>query len=1181
MNDQALQGVLQTGPRQPADAAVRAQALDPAQSFIVQAPAGSGKTELLIRRLLVLLASVDAPEEIVALTFTRKAAGEMRARVIEALERAADDTPPDSAHERDTWTLARAALARDAACGWQLAATPGRLRIQTIDGLCAMLVRRLPLLSRLGGMPALEDEPEPLYREAARATLGLLEDGTPEQSAAVATLLLHLDNRSGAVENLLVTMLAKRDQWLRHVAQPVATGDRALLEAALGRVRREAFAQVAALAGPVGGRLVTLAAWAADNLPPDSDARLAACRGLAALPGEDDAAAAHWLGLADLLLTKSGEWRKAANAAIGFPPPSGATDAALKRRLEQAKREFADLMADCARVDGLCDALAALGTLPPARYDDTQWEVLSAVLAVLRLAAAQLDLVFAARGACDFTAVAQGAREALGTAEAPSDLLLSLDARIRHLLIDEFQDTSLSQFDLLLRLTAGWSAGDGRTLFLVGDPMQSIYRFREAEVGLFLRARRHGVGALRPVPLRLSTNFRSTRGVVEWVNAAFAQVLPAHEDVARGAVPFEPATVWHEDAAGARPAVTMHALIDADPTHEAQRVVEVVRQARSADTQASIAVLVRGRAHLAQIVPALRTAGVALRAVEIEPLRERPVVLDLLALTRALRHPADRIAWLAVLRAPWCGLTLADLHVLAGDAGHRPLWSLLADGERRARLSDDGRARVEALIAALAPAIDGARRASLRDAVEGAWLRLGGADCLRAPRDLDDAHAYLDLLAAVEQAADVADLDDLDARMDKLFAAPDPLAADLRPVEVMTIHKAKGLEWDVVIVPGLQRRPGSGDTPLLLWAELPRAAADDAADDARDDTELADLVLATVGATGAARDPVHAWIGRRERERERLETGRLLYVAATRAARHLHLFGTAATAERKGGIELATPGADTLLGALWPAVQRTFESAFAQRTAQAAQAATDAAAPADASADASAVDPRLWRLPPAALPQPDDPRLGTLAWRADAPPDSARMPVPFSWAGETVRLVGTVVHRWLQRIAGDLPAWPVERIDALAPHLERDLATAGVPAAERAAAVQRAAQALKNTLTDARGRWLLMPRTADAQAVSELKLTGLDAGGLVNVAIDRSFIDGGVRWIVDYKTGTHEGAGIEAFLDAEVERYRDQLARYARLMAALGPQPVRCALYFPLLSAWRELDPDAGDGSTS
>ncbi|MCU0951320.1 MAG: UvrD-helicase domain-containing protein, partial [Burkholderiaceae bacterium] len=578
-----------------------------------------------------------------------------------------------------------------------------------------------------------------------------------------------------------------------------------------------------ALLGPVGARVVTLAAWAADNLPQDSAARLAACRGLAALPGHDAAAAAHWLGLADLLLTKSGEWRKRADIGIGFPAPSGTSDPALKRRYEQAKKEFTELLADCARVDGLCEALAALADLPPATYDGDQWQVLSAAMTVLRLAAAQLDLVFAARGACDFTAVAQGAREALGTPQAPSDLLLSLDARLRHLLIDEFQDTSLSQFDLLLRLTAGWSADDGRTLFLVGDPMQSIYRFREAEVGLFLRARRAGVGSLRPAPLRLSTNFRSTRGVVEWVNAALARVLPAHEDIARGAVPFEPATVWHEDASGAPTAVRVHALVDTDAAAEARCVVDAIAQARRAMPAATVAVLVRGRAHLAQIVPALRSAGLALRAVDIEPLRERPVVLDLLALTRALRHPADRIAWLALLRAPWCGLTLADLHALAGDAPRRPLWSLLNDAERRDRLSDDGRARAEALVAALGPAIEHARRASLRDTVEGAWLRLGGADCLRAARDLDDAQAYLDLLAAVEQGADLPALDELDARMEKLFAAPDAAVPGVLPVEVMTIHKAKGLEWDVVIVPGLHRRPRSGEAPLLRWAELPHA----------------------------------------------------------------------------------------------------------------------------------------------------------------------------------------------------------------------------------------------------------------------------------------------------------------------------------------------------------------------
>jgi len=1134
----------------PADADERARALDPRTSFIVQAPAGSGKTELLIRRLLVLLAQVDAPEEVIALTFTRKAAAEMRTRVLAALAGARDAPPPDPAHERQTWQLARAALARDAERGWDLLEQPARLRIQTLDGLCASLVRRLPLQSRLGAVPVVADDPDSLYRAAARATLAMLEEATPAQAQALGTVLAHLDNRGDRLETLLIAMLRRRDQWLRSVVPHDPEHDRERLQAGLRAVRGAAFARARAAAAPVGGRLVSLAAWAAGHLEPGSGSALGACRDLAALPGDGEDAAAPWLGLVELLLTKDdhGAWRKAVNKNQGFPPQSAARSAEDKRRLGAAQQEFAALVEDCAACPGLLAALNALRRLPPPVYDDAQWPVLGAAAQVLRLAAAQLELEFATRSECDFVAVAQAALAALGAEQAPTDLLLALDARIRHLLVDEFQDTSVSQFELLRRLTAGWSAGDGRTLFLVGDPMQSIYRFREAEVGLFLRARSQGVGALALTPLRLSTNFRSERGIVDWINAAFARVFPAQEDIARGAVAFEPATHWQPQAA---PAVSVHAWVGADDAAEAARVAAIVRQARNERPQATIAVLVRARAHLAQIVPALRAEGLALRAVEIETLRQRPIVLDLLALARALRHPADRIAWLAVLRAPWCGLAVADLHALAQADRRRPLWALMTDEAVAAGLSDDGRTRLAAAAEALRPALADLRRGTLRDAVEGAWLRLGGADCLRAPRDLADAQAFLELLAGVEEAADLPDLEALEAAMQRLFAAPDPVAA--QAIELMTIHKAKGLEFDVVIVPGLHRRARTDEPPLLALAELAAASG-------------ADLVLGAIAAAGEDRDPVHGWICDFERERQRLESARLLYVAATRARRRLHLLAAARRRDGADGAALAPPAKDTLLAPLWPVVAAEFEAALARAQADAPPPLPVAATPLP--------DQRTWRRAQPLTLRADDARLAGIDWRASAPAVSAQRPPEFSWAGETLRLVGTVVHRWLQRLARDgAEHWPAARLAACAGALERDLALAGVPPPQLATALRRAQTALANTLADARGQWLLRRRCESAQAASELRLTGIDGGQRIDIAVDRSFVEDGVRWVVDYKTGLHEGAGREQFLDNEVARYREQLARYARLVAALGPQPVRCALYFPLLGGWREWAP--------
>ena len=189
-------------------------------SFIVEAPAGAGKTELLTQRYLRLLAVVDAPEEIIAITFTNKAAGEMRSRIAESLELARAGTLPEQPHKRITFELARAALARSGERGWQIETQPGRLRLTTIDALCASLARQMPLLSRFGAQPAVADEAKRHYEEAARRALDHLEDrgdrgenGGREHADAVAIALTHLDNDVARLARLLAEILAKREQW--------------------------------------------------------------------------------------------------------------------------------------------------------------------------------------------------------------------------------------------------------------------------------------------------------------------------------------------------------------------------------------------------------------------------------------------------------------------------------------------------------------------------------------------------------------------------------------------------------------------------------------------------------------------------------------------------------------------------------------------------------------------------------------------------------------------------------------------------------------------------------------------------------------------------------------------------------------------------------------------------------
>src|SRR5438034_292449 len=173
-------------------------------------------------------------------------------------------------------------------------------------------------------------------------------------------------------------------------------------------------------------------------------------------------------------------------------------------------------------------------------------------------------------------------------------------------------------------------------------------------------------------------------------------------------------------------------------------------------------------------------------------------------------------------------------------------------------------------------------------------------------------------------------------------------------------------------------------------------------------------------------------------------------------------------------------------------------------------------------------------------------------------PDCSR-PVP----GTSARASCT----WLQP-APELPTG--EQLEAQREAVLRRLRRAGVPEGERADAADLVLTALARTLADERGRWIL--GAGHPEAHSELALTGLIAGRLRSVVIDRCFVDeAGTRWVIDYKSSRHEGGALESFLDQEMQRYQGQLSGYVELARALGPQPVRAALYFPLLGAFREL----------
>jgi len=1108
------------------DQAQRLAAIDPTRSCIVQAPAGSGKTELLIQRILSLLASVEQPEELLAITFTRKAAGEMKARLLDALSLAASGVVPESAHARQTITLATAVLAADRRHGWALVGNPARLQVQTIDSFCALLSRRMPYLSRFGLNPRLSDTPAELYRQAVEPLLARLEADDPE---ALGCLLRQVDNRLSTLRDLLVQLLGRRDQWLRHLFDVGAETARPKLEAGLKRYIDDVLAAVSAgLGASELDELVVLARFAAASHP---DTVLAArLQALAGVPPADAAAVTDWQALLSLLLTSAGGLRRTVDARCGFPAGKDDTSRAMKRRM----LELLERLRESSGLDTLLQH--ALG-LPEPVYAEPQWQVLQALIGLLPQAVVELQAVFRQRGEVDFIEIAVAARQALGRVDAPEELLLQLDSRLRHILVDEFQDTSYGQYELLLLLTSGWERGDGRTLFVVGDPMQSIYRFREAEVGLYLRARSHGLDTVALQPLHLSANFRSCAELVDWFNSAFTALFPAREDEVRGAVPYASAVAILPGFDGL--AVRIQPQPERDDVAEAQAILAIVRQALAADDSSTVAVLLRARSHAPAIIAVLKAAGLRFQAQEIDLLGERPVVQDLRALTRALLHLGDRVCWLALLRGPWCGLLLGDLLGVCEQAGKSgTIWSALGEGQSQPGLfafSDDGQRRLARIVPVLEQALRRRGSLPLRQLVESTWVALGGPACVDAA-GLADARRFLALLDEIDEGGDLPSLDFLDERLEGLYAAVDP-EADGR-LQLMTIHKAKGLEFDTVILPGLGRGVRRGDRPLLRWLEHP-------------DYEL--LLAPIPPSDGSDEGATYKAIGRLQQEKDDYELLRLFYVAVTRARRQLHLLGHLPT-NAKGE---PSPESGSLFAAGWPALE------------DAACAALEQAEPAAAEQLSKDVEPApLRRLPgdwtPPKLPRWQLPGLAEPARASDA----AALDAAGFWFPGPARLIGVTVHAWLERIANDgIGKWEVARLKTLQPLLRRELAVAGVAAARLDAAVGQVLTCLKQALASQRGRWLLQ---AHPQAASEYALHGVIDGRTVHAVVDRTFVDAGCRWVIDYKTSSpEEGESIEAFLAREADRYRPQLQLYLQLFAAYDPDAALCGgLYFPMIDGW-------------
>ena len=1064
-----------------ADRYARDLAQDPGLSFLVEAPAGSGKTALLTTRFLRLLTVVERPEAVVALTFTRKAAGEMKDRVVTALRDAQSGTEPNEEYRRELILLAREVIARDEQLNWRLLENPNVLQIQTIDSLCAALTREMPLQAALGGVPRVREHADELYLLAARRTLTSLATGAPAMKDVFRGVLAHFESDLGRLEKQIASMLSRREQWLDLFERNEITRD---------LVEQSVRDQVES---------VLKSAWSLwpENIP-------------GRIPPEVERLE-QWKRFADLHLLKG---KKEARRGSCF---AAALDA--EPLFVEALHRTRDEM--------------------PLTVDDGQWELIHNFAVMLVVAARELRAQFQDYGEVDFTEITQAAILALGTPESPTDLLYRLDYRIEHLLIDEFQDTSVSQYRLVEALTREWSLGDNKTLFVVGDPMQSIYGFRQAEVGLFLDAAKGRLGRVALERLLLTANFRSTRAITEWVNAQMSAVMTV-DDRDNGAVCFRSAEA-QRTGEGDPPVFQAFFGSDAGEA-EAEWIARLARQ--KLEEGQKVAVLVRARSHVVEILRAFRRAeggAVPYEAVEIDPLEEQQHILDVLSIARAILHVGDRVSWLACLRAPWCGLSLGDLSALAEGSPDHTILELLEDVDRVAALSPEGRLRAARCGEILRSAVECAGRRPIRELVEAAWLELGGPATLTGAEQHEDVEVLLELLDEFDDGGMIRDFSLIEARFEYLFARA---RTGGNRVQVMTIHGAKGLEFDTVILPQLQRAGASGDTPLLAWTEVRQAGG------------RSRILLAGLPRKGEP-DALYNLVNDCARRKEKNEEARLFYVALTRAKNELYL--SACLEEKAGGSTYSLPNFQSPLRRyIWSFAKPLTDQAWTRY--------------------AHSREPQLTLFQTA--PPASSLRRLPIGWRAPTPapaidvaldPERRIASAPrlsYEWVEDITRHVGIIVHDYLRRFAEDgLSRWSSSRIEDERLSIESELRRMGTATASLGKAAGRVTQALSNLIASEQARWLL---GSHAEANNEWPVSGFLNGQLMNATIDRTFVDSnGIRWIVDFKTSSHEGGRLDAFLDEEQRRYRPQLENYAALLRMKETREIRLGLYFPLLDAWR------------
>ena len=842
--------------------------MDPGRNVVLEASAGTGKTRVLVERYVNLLRAGVEPEHILAITFTRKAAAEMRERVIDRLREASRLSSTDLARWRD------------------LKDRLGDIEISTIDAFCLALLREFPLEADVDPGFALADDTEvprlieesldralricrtiakddddvalvfaQLGERRLRTGLGSLLD-----RRLVAPKLLSRYLTRGPQDLTAATVCRAAAERLRHILTSVKDGVDAFLED--GPIHHPQFAMLA------------------------RDLRRLCGAGAPSFEARQDQAAFRALvdRLRGYFLTQEGKPRGRNFSGTAFKAVNCRSDDAWKRHRQSAS-ELAPLVADAVK----------------AFRRDLNVVLSRGVWRVFAVTLKQYHDTLEDRALLDFSGVLERAVALLENMDEFAQSRFRLEARYRHVLVDEFQDTSRAQWQLVAQLVRSWGEGLGAgndaippSIFIVGDRKQSIYGFRDADVAVLDEAGSF-VEALRDegTPQRaISVSFRSAPALLAFVNDLFdaidkaperadrfryeeADRFPVGAQVGQASL-FEPsglgviagASVAHAAEAVAEEIV--HVLAGAVVR---DRATGVARAAQPAD----IAVLFRSRDSHREFEKAIARKGISTYVYKGLGFFDADEVQDAVSLIRFLADPVSELRAAAFLRSRMVRLSDRGLAALAPE-----LSSALLDAEppKRALLDEEDRRVLDRVRAALPAWLAAVDRITPSELVSRVMAETGYAYETFGPGRAQARENLKRLGAMVRrfQNRGYATLARVADHLEELAVGDESNAAlDARDaVSLMTVHASKGLEFPVVFVVNMGRGTGGIRPPVRIRT------------DARGDASVA-----IADYQSEADEDAQA--------REREETKRLLYVALTRARDRLYLSATVENGQCRTG----------------------------------------------------------------------------------------------------------------------------------------------------------------------------------------------------------------------------------------------------------------------------------------